>query len=63
MIPGTDPPAKPGTPEVESIGKNFVSLTWARPSGDGGSPIIGYDIEKSTAGSDVWVCINEPYPA
>ena len=51
----TDPPGAPGTPDVEEIGKNFVSLAWTRPEEDGGSPITGYDIEKSEPGTERWV--------
>ena len=50
-----DPPGQPGTPDVEEVGKSFVSLAWTRPAEDGGSPIIGYDIEKAEAGTDRWV--------
>ncbi|XP_072021853.1 twitchin-like isoform X7 [Amphiura filiformis] len=53
-----DPPGKPGTPDVEEVGKSFVSLAWTRPEDDGGSPIIGYDIEKAEAGTDRWVKCN-----
>ena len=50
-----DAPGKPGEPDVSSIGRDFVVLTWTRPHSDGGSPISGYTIEKTETGNDRWV--------
>ncbi|XP_038051694.1 twitchin-like [Patiria miniata] len=53
-----DPPSKPGEPDVSQIGRDFVALMWGRPHSDGGSPITGYFVEKTEAGSDRWVQVN-----
>ena len=62
--PGIDPPGPPGEPQVEEIGSDFVSLTWSKPTDDGGGRILGYMIEKKEVSSDNWVKINSvPSPA
>lgn len=59
-----DPPGPPLDLEVTEIGGDFVSLTWHRPSTDGGGRIRGYIVEKCEDGSDTWVrCIQNPSPA
>ncbi|GLH11531.1 Titin, partial [Gryllus bimaculatus] len=49
-----DEPSKPGTPEIRDYDKDFVELQWTRPESDGGSPIIGYIIEKKDKFSPSW---------
>ena len=44
----------PGIPDIEEVGGDFVSLTWEKPSSDGGGRIIGYIIEKKDANYDSW---------
>uniref|UniRef100_A0A915DB94 Titin n=1 Tax=Ditylenchus dipsaci TaxID=166011 RepID=A0A915DB94_9BILA len=41
-----DPPGAPSTPEVTGFDTNMVALKWNPPRDDGGSPIIGYVIER-----------------
>lgn len=41
-----DPPGAPSTPEILKYDTNSVSLKWNPPKSDGGSPILGYIIEK-----------------
>ena len=47
-------PGKPGTPEIVDYDSDFVVLTWNRPEQDGGSPIIGYVIEKKDKYTPSW---------
>jgi hypothetical protein len=54
-----DSPGMPGEPTVEEVGSDFVSLTWDKPSSDGGGKIQGYFVEKKDAGSDNWSRINQ----
>ena len=44
----TDPPGPPENMKLEGVTKDSVMLTWDPPAFDGGSPIKGYYIEKST---------------
>ena len=45
------------------MGGDFVSLTWAKPTSDGGGRIKGYFIEKKDAKSDTWQrCNTHPCP-
>ena len=41
-----DEPSAPGRPDITSVDKTDMGLTWALPESDGGSPITGYTIEK-----------------
>ena len=43
-----DPPGAPGTPRDMSSSSDSITLQWTRPRSDGGSPIIGYILEKAT---------------
>lgn len=49
-----DEPSKPGQPEIKDYDKDFVELQWQRPENDGGSPIVGYIIEKKDKFSPSW---------
>ncbi|CAF0817484.1 unnamed protein product, partial [Didymodactylos carnosus] len=51
-------PEAPGTPKCASHTSDSVTLQWARPSYDGGSPIKGYLIEKKEKGTDRWIPVN-----
>ncbi|CAH8526186.1 unnamed protein product [Heterobilharzia americana] len=44
----------PGTPNVEDVGKNFVDLTWSKPTKDGGARITGYLVEKRKKFTTDW---------
>uniref|UniRef100_A0A669PQY1 Myomesin-3 n=1 Tax=Phasianus colchicus TaxID=9054 RepID=A0A669PQY1_PHACC len=52
----------PGSPlnvKCHDINKDCLILSWIAPSDNGGSPILGYFIERCTAGSENWVPCNE----
>ncbi|XP_048183337.1 myomesin-3 [Corvus hawaiiensis] len=51
----------PGSPlnvKCHDVNKDCLVLSWVAPSDDGGSPILGYLIERCVAGSEEWVQCN-----
>ncbi|NXR34621.1 MYOM3 protein, partial [Zosterops hypoxanthus] len=54
----------PGSPlnvKCHDVNKDCLILSWVAPSDDGGSPILGYLIERCVAGSEEWVqCSAQP---
>lgn len=51
-------PPVPGKPQLapESSGTpDLVTITWTKPTTDGGSPITGYLVEHRRTGSPHWV--------
>ncbi|NXT62559.1 MYOM3 protein, partial [Chaetops frenatus] len=57
-------PGAPGSPlnvKCHDVNKDCLVLSWVAPSDDGGSPILGYLIERCVAGSEQWVqCSAQP---
>jgi serine/threonine protein kinase len=51
----SDRPDPPRFPIVETIGDDFVNLSWKAPLWDGGSTITNYIIEKREASMSSWV--------
>ena len=49
-----DNPGAPKNPEISDYDKDFVELKWDKPDEDGGSPIIGYVIEKKDKYNPNW---------
>ncbi|XP_007424138.1 myomesin-3 [Python bivittatus] len=52
----------PGSPllvQCHDVNKNSLILSWVPPSDNGGSPIIGYYIERCEMGTDEWVLYND----
>uniref|UniRef100_A0A1I7VVS1 non-specific serine/threonine protein kinase n=1 Tax=Loa loa TaxID=7209 RepID=A0A1I7VVS1_LOALO len=49
-----DRPGPPSTPEIMGYSRNQISLLWNPPNNDGGSPILGYVIEKFEKGGNDW---------
>jgi len=54
-----DVPGAPSAPEVSEVTKESCQLSWTAPEEDGGSPVTGYFIERSTAGSSRWLRVNK----
>ncbi|XP_051892668.1 myomesin-3 [Pristis pectinata] len=55
-------PGAAGSPldvECQDVNKDYVLITWKPPSADGGSPVIGYVIDRKEIGSDEWVHCND----
>lgn len=50
-----DPPGAPGTPRGVETTEDSITITWTKPRHDGGSPILGYVIEKRLLNEDKWV--------
>lgn len=56
-----EPPGPPSTPEITDYDSNLVSLMWNPPKQDGGSPVLGYVIEKfEKKGGGDWTRIKMP---
>ncbi|XP_073708683.1 immunoglobulin-like and fibronectin type III domain-containing protein 1 [Garra rufa] len=51
-------PGQPGTPKVVSAFKNCINLTWTPPEKDGGTKILGYQLEKRKKDTNQWVSLN-----
>lgn len=49
-----DPPGPPSTPEITGYSRNQISLSWNPPHNDGGSPILGYIVEKFEKDGNNW---------
>ncbi|XP_010016648.1 PREDICTED: myomesin-3 [Nestor notabilis] len=52
----------PGSPlnvKCHDVHKDCLTLSWVAPSDHGGSPVLGYYIERCVAGSEDWVPCNE----
>lgn len=50
----SDPPTAPGVPRCVEADEESITITWAKPRHDGGSPITGYVIEKRLLTEDKW---------
>ncbi|ULT95623.1 hypothetical protein L3Y34_004374 [Caenorhabditis briggsae] len=58
-----DPPTSPINLEIIQVGGDYVTLSWQRPSSDGGGRLRGYIIEKQEEGHDEWFrCNQNPSP-
>ncbi|MEQ2279002.1 hypothetical protein AMECASPLE_004985 [Ameca splendens] len=52
-------PACPGTPFVSNVTKYSMVVEWEPPLRDGGSPIIGYHVERKEKNSILWTKLNK----
>uniref|UniRef100_A0A3Q3F4J1 Myosin-binding protein C, slow-type n=1 Tax=Labrus bergylta TaxID=56723 RepID=A0A3Q3F4J1_9LABR len=53
-----DIPDPPEAPLVPVVGGDWCSMTWEAPKYDGGSPILGYFIERKKKQSSRWMRLN-----
>ncbi|XP_036066207.1 myosin-binding protein C, slow-type isoform X3 [Oryzias melastigma] len=53
-----DIPDPPDAPLVPEVGGDWCSMTWEPPKYDGGSPILGYFIERKKKQSSRWMRLN-----
>ncbi|XP_016085834.1 immunoglobulin-like and fibronectin type III domain-containing protein 1 [Sinocyclocheilus grahami] len=51
-------PGQPAPPKVVSTFKNCINLTWTPPEEDGGTKILGYQLEKRKKDTNQWVTLN-----
>ncbi|XP_058635174.1 immunoglobulin-like and fibronectin type III domain-containing protein 1 [Onychostoma macrolepis] len=51
-------PGQPAPPKVVSTFKNCINLTWTPPEKDGGTKILGYQLEKRKKDTNHWVTLN-----
>lgn len=61
-FPFADTPGKPGTPVIEDVDKDSVTLSWTKPVNDGGDKVNGYVVEAREKGSNKWKPLNEKTP-
>lgn len=54
----TDPPGPPQNLRVEDLSKSSCTLIWEAPAFDGGAPVTGYYVERSSGYSNRWVKAN-----
>ncbi|XP_055900297.1 twitchin-like isoform X6 [Biomphalaria glabrata] len=54
------PAGAPNTPNVDKITKDSVTLSWSKPSNDGGSKLTGFVVEKKKKGEDWMECATVP---
>ncbi|XP_041940395.1 titin [Alosa sapidissima] len=54
-----DVPGRPGTPQVVTCTKLAMTISWNEPPSDGGSPILGYHIERKEKNSILWKKVNK----
>ncbi|XP_029378748.1 titin-like [Echeneis naucrates] len=52
-------PASPGTPFVSTVTKYSMVVEWEPPTKDGGSPVIGYHLERKEKNSILWTKLNK----
>ncbi|XP_029290714.1 titin-like [Cottoperca gobio] len=52
-------PTEPGTPFVSTVTKYSMVVEWEPPAKDGGSPIIGYHLERKEKNSILWTKLNK----
>lgn len=52
-------PGPPGTPFISSLSRDHQVVEWHEPVSDGGSPVLGYHLERKERNSILWVKINK----
>uniref|UniRef100_A0A3B3V1K5 Titin n=1 Tax=Poecilia latipinna TaxID=48699 RepID=A0A3B3V1K5_9TELE len=51
-------PGPPSTPIVKLATKSYMLVTWNEPVSDGGSPVLGYHLERKERSSILWTKMN-----
>lgn len=54
-----DVPEAPAAPTTSEVAATSCDVSWTAPSGDGGSPVIGYFIERQSNVSPRWIRVNK----
>ncbi|XP_062974483.1 immunoglobulin superfamily member 22 [Elgaria multicarinata webbii] len=54
-----EPPGHASQPQVTDVTKEAVTITWNPPAKDGGSPVMGYVVERRKKGSNLWVPVSK----
>jgi len=54
----SDAPSIPTKPEVVDSDNDFICVKWSRPTNDGGTAILGYNIERRDALFNRWLKLN-----
>ena len=52
-------PSAPDAPTVTDVSTKHCALTWKTPSNDGGTPVIGYVLERRVGLTGTWVPLNQ----
>lgn len=52
------PPGPPGKPVTYNVTSDGMTIKWEAPGFDGGSPILGYHVEKKDRNSLLWQKVN-----
>jgi len=52
--PSSTPPSSPQNLSTTAVSSSQINLSWSAPSNNGGSPITGYKIERSTDSGSTW---------
>uniref|UniRef100_A0A452HGR1 Titin n=1 Tax=Gopherus agassizii TaxID=38772 RepID=A0A452HGR1_9SAUR len=52
-------PGPPGTPQVIAVTKESMTISWNEPVTDGGSPILGYHVERKERNSILWQTVSK----
>lgn len=58
QYPFTEPVA-PGTPTISAATKDTMAIEWKAPTNNGGSPVLGYHIERKEKNSLLWTKLNK----
>lgn len=54
-----DVPGRPARPELVDSDKDHITIKWKQPISNGGSPIVGYDIERRDKATGRWIQLNK----
>ena len=55
----SDPPGPPQSLELTAVFASSAEISWKEPEFDGGSPILGYHVERHLTSSTRWLKINK----